>query len=190
MCRHLEPDSILFCRDLKPDNILLSWEDDDTEHGTPVLVKLADFGESLDCAAEGYEGFQMLFVRCGGEPSRGGAQAYLPPEVMNATAGTQRSQSFIDYSKSDVFSLGMVAHFLLSGRSAFDVQSSCDCSLGNYVELVASPSWIQELVRWRNTVRVLPHLNGMALTHCACRCGAWSTRCIKNGFRHNKHTIK
>jgi serine/threonine protein kinase len=99
-------------RDIKPDNILLKGvaSPDSGHRNAPLLVTLSDFGECLDLEEEEMVGFVMPF-RMRGTP-RGGAPAYLPPEVTSQTTGKGQS---IDYSKSDVFACGMVAHNLLSG---------------------------------------------------------------------------
>lgn len=49
--------------------------------GFPTLIKLADFGEALDCTDGEIEDFRMeLRYR---EIPRGGSPAYLPPEVRS-----------------------------------------------------------------------------------------------------------
>ena len=126
-------------RDFKPDNILVSWpiceEGKPLMDGTPVLVKVSDFGEALDCEAEDCDGFEMPFIRP--EPSRGGSPMYLPPEVSNATTGSIRAPKYIDYTKSDVFALGMVGHFMLSGGTIdpFTTDDARTYSHASYNEL-------------------------------------------------------
>ena len=70
-------------RDIKPDNILLGGATVGSAAGgrstLPLLVKLADFGEALDCVDAELDEFKMPFTKP--EPSRGGAPAYLAPEV-------------------------------------------------------------------------------------------------------------
>ena len=62
------------------------------------MAQLADFGECLECP----DGFVVPY----NQPiSKGGASAYLPPEILAATQGPT---SFLDYSKSDEFALGRV----------------------------------------------------------------------------------
>jgi serine/threonine protein kinase len=125
-------------RDLKPDNVLVECLADRRSSGgggaegsgggggaednisgasaesvpseTLALIKIADFGESLDCIAEQMDGFAMRYESC--HLPKGGAPAYLPPEVSNGTPGRG---VVLDYSKSDMFSCGMIAHNMLSG---------------------------------------------------------------------------
>lgn len=74
------------------------------------ICKLANFGASLDLQEGDFAGFQMEFRNR--KLSRGGSKAYLAPEVVLAKPGVGK---VIDYSKNDVFAVGMVAHNMLSG---------------------------------------------------------------------------
>jgi len=131
-------------RDLKPDNILLAGFSSDNAE-SPYVVKLADFGEALDCVTDGTGDLKMAYPNR--QTHRGGSAFYLPPEVMCARPGDGIS---IDYSKSDIFSVGMSAHFFLSGESRpFDADNSTSFSVDNYKHLPKCYSDnIQEIV-WR-----------------------------------------
>ena len=90
-------------RDIKPPNILLTCRG-----GVPDIVKLVDFGLV--------------------EPIQAGSQAHAPPDGV--VAGTplylprERIQqpSVVDV-RSDLYSLGAVGYFLLTGRPIFDVET-------------------------------------------------------------------
>ena len=90
-------------RDIKPPNILLTCRG-----GVPDIVKVVDFGLV--------------------EPIQAGSQAHAPPDGV--VAGTplylprERIQqpSVVDV-RSDLYSLGAVGYFLLTGRPIFDVET-------------------------------------------------------------------
>lgn len=82
-------------RDLKPENLLFR-KDGDWD------CVIADFGLSEFANIEKY-----LFVRCG-------TPGYVAPEVINIKDMTTKYSSICD-----LFSLGLIFHILLTGRSAF-----------------------------------------------------------------------
>ncbi|KAG5192375.1 kinase-like domain-containing protein [Tribonema minus] len=84
--------------DIKPENIIVN-DDDDSNGG--LTVKLADFGSAFRTRA--------------GVPRRKDyttTAAYSPPEVVSGAAAATEA--------ADVFSLGVVAYILLTGRHPFD----------------------------------------------------------------------
>ena len=84
-------------RDLKPDNIILKFKD------TPLnknLIKIVDFGLGTFQDVEEY-----LFKRCG-------TPGFVAPEVINAN----NDDPFLRFTpKSDVFSVGIIFFFMLTG---------------------------------------------------------------------------
>lgn len=82
-------------RDLKPENILLKSEDS-------VECVIADFGLAEYSKAEEY-----LFVRCG-------TPGYVAPEVINIKDMSTKYDPICD-----IFSLGLIFHLLLLGKSIF-----------------------------------------------------------------------
>ena len=112
---HLHTHEIVH-RDLKPDNVLLGGSGCGAAVFPPV-VKIADFGESLDLREDEFEDFLMDYRTR--HQSLGGAPMYLPPEVTKTKHG-KRAQ--VNYQKCDVFAVGMVAHQMLSGMTASPFQ--------------------------------------------------------------------
>lgn len=82
-------------RDLKPENILLRSRDS-------YDCVIADFGLAEFADADYY-----LFVRCG-------TPGYVAPEVINIRDMKTKYQP-----TCDIFSLGLIFHLLLFGRSVF-----------------------------------------------------------------------
>lgn len=88
-------------RDLKPDNIILKYKDVSIPENT---LKLVDFGLATYQNVEEY-----LFKRCG-------TPGFVAPEVINAKKGVN-----VHYStKCDVFSVGIIFFFMLTGKIPYD----------------------------------------------------------------------
>lgn len=88
-------------RDLKPDNIILKKKD------VPIkdnIVKLVDFGLATYQDLEEY-----LFKRCG-------TPGFVAPEVINAKKGVNVKYT----TKCDVFSVGIIFFFMLTGKIPYD----------------------------------------------------------------------
>lgn len=86
--------------DIKPENILLG--------GTPRVAQLADFGVARHFVVEDTVATHTRITR-----PQGGSSAYLSPEQLMRNESTPRS---------DLYSLGLVAYELLTGRLPFDLQ--------------------------------------------------------------------
>jgi serine/threonine protein kinase len=88
-------------RDLKPDNIILK------KKNVPIkenILKLVDFGLATYQDVDEY-----LFKRCG-------TPGFVAPEVINAKRGAN-----VHYStKCDVFSVGIIFFFMLTGKIPYD----------------------------------------------------------------------
>jgi serine/threonine protein kinase len=84
----------LIHRDLKPENLIF-------RNTTSNEIVIADYGLATWADAPEY-----IFVRCG-------TPGYVAPEIINSKA--RNGQDPI----SDVFSLGIIAHILATGRSPF-----------------------------------------------------------------------
>jgi serine/threonine protein kinase len=93
-------------RDLKPSNCLLHR----TEEGTRVLV--SDFGEA--------QGVDMVRKSTGAT----GTLAYCAPEVLQVDPSTGAFGNFT--YKSDIFSLGMIVHFMCFGKLPYKNSDSVE----------------------------------------------------------------
>ena len=91
-------------RDLKPENILV-WKFPSPGNqwfpGSPVHVKVADYGISKQITPQGIRGME-------------GTRPYLPPEVI--LHGGREAYS----TKLDVYGFGMFIYYLVSYRAPFD----------------------------------------------------------------------
>jgi len=82
-------------RDLKPENIIFR-----KENGHDLAI--CDFGLATHSQADKY-----LFVRCG-------TPGFVAPEIINIKDLSTKSETI-----SDVFSVGIIFHYLLLGCSVF-----------------------------------------------------------------------
>ena len=100
-------------RDLKPENIILKFEN------TPLkknMVKIVDFGLSTMINVDEY-----LFKRCG-------TPGFVAPEVINAD---KNDPNLRFSSKCDIFSLGIIFYFMLTGKIPYDGDSFSDVLQNN-----------------------------------------------------------
>jgi serine/threonine protein kinase len=100
-------------RDINPANVMVAGLPETPDagidvDGTPTMVKLGNFMESFDREGLRQKDFMMRFDTDETTP-RGGSHNLRPPEVANALPGTK-----IDFSKTDVFGVGMVALAMLT----------------------------------------------------------------------------
>ena len=115
------------------DNVLLQLD----TNGSPMFSILADFGIAVQLPNSSFRvPFQIAF-------ERGGAPFYLAPEIATAEPGLN---SELDYSKSDVFGLGLVLYHMLSGETpnAFGSANHSEFSDARYLDL---PECYDERVR-------------------------------------------
>lgn len=112
---HLARNGIVH-RDIKADNILVHIQTPDHDSppenkGPPdILVKLADFGHALK--PQDKENLLEPYVNEG--LPKGGASAYLAPEIETARPGSVAAPNSLNYSKNDVFAVGMMTHYILT----------------------------------------------------------------------------
>ena len=91
-------------RDLKPGNVIVTCQD-----GQRDLAKLLDFGLVRDLGEAGFDGRLTEVGQILGTP------AYMSPEQASGV-------STLD-ARSDIFSLGCVGYFALTGRPVFEGES-------------------------------------------------------------------
>ena len=101
-------------RDLKPDNIIFKYPE--TNDYSQNIVKLVDFGLSTFWDLDSY-----LFVRCG-------TPGFVAPEVINVN----KNNKSVKFSpKCDVFSVGIIFYFMLTGIIPYDGDSFKDVLRNN-----------------------------------------------------------
>ncbi|MGE3819015.1 MAG: serine/threonine-protein kinase, partial [Isosphaeraceae bacterium] len=88
--------------DLKPANVLL------TDDGRPLLL---DFNLAADLRRDGPDG----------RPGVGGTLPYMAPEHLRAFLGEDRRSGEVD-ARSDLYSLGVIAFEMLTGRPPFPIR--------------------------------------------------------------------
>jgi serine/threonine protein kinase len=106
-------------RDIKPANIMLN-----RRGGEPDVVKVLDFGlvVALDERRDGRDA----------ENSVSGTPLYMSPEAI-------QSPESVD-GRSDLYAVGAVGYFLLTGRTAFQAQSFSDLCREHLTSVPMSPS--------------------------------------------------
>lgn len=123
-------------RDLKPENIVLKYKGKPFRENT---IKIVDFGLSAFKDEEAH-----CFVKCG-------TPGYAAPEVINAV-----SDKFITYdTKCDIFSLGIIFFFMISGVMPYDGADFAEVLNNNkkgtinydIAELANQPSVVMDLLK-------------------------------------------
>jgi serine/threonine-protein kinase len=94
-------------RDLKPANLFLA-----ERPGQPSIVKVLDFGISKASRLDDAENNATSLTATG---TTLGSPTYMSPEQL-------RNSKRVD-ARSDIWSLGMILHRLIAGRSAFEAES-------------------------------------------------------------------
>lgn len=108
-------------RDFKPDNIMLracAKREDFSRlcDSTPIII---DFGEAYDAGV--VPNWQPLVADlCAGGQGVGGAAYYFPPEARPSL-----ERPWVNFDKSDVYSLGQVLWDLMTDRTTVEISSTC-----------------------------------------------------------------
>src|SRR5437899_8041836 len=115
----------LIHRDIKPSNILAC-----ERGGVYDVAKLLDFGLVKSLGSGGDS------VKLTGDGATAGSPAFMSPE--QARGGEQLD------ARSDIYSVGAVAYFLVTGQLPFDGQSALEMLHAHaYEPLVPSPEFIE-----------------------------------------------
>src|SRR5262249_43197229 len=157
----------LIHRDIKPSNILVGQRG-----GRHDVAQLLDFGL---VQAHGLKQDGQQLTQEGAIP---GTPAYMSPE--------QGAGSDLD-ARSDLYSLGAVAYFLLTGRPPFVRDSAVQTLAAHLGEPVVAPDRhrpdvpadLQAVVLRcleKNPARRVPHAGEVAQALAPCRCADHSTR--------------
>jgi len=117
---HLQKNNIVH-RDLKYDNIFLKKN---------LKLVLADFGCCFNFKENDINDFKIPY-QFDGIP-KGGCPSFLPPEIINTKFG---KNIFLDYSKSDIFSTGIVLYLMLSGKDKNEKENWPFDEKNNYIDL-------------------------------------------------------
>ena len=102
----------------------------DQANGAPLYAVVTDFGCATDLRADMTTPHNPKF-------DIGGAQLSLPPEIILSIPGFG-PENILDYSKSDIFGLGMICYHMLSGDSSaspFGTEDHRHFSAVRYVDL-------------------------------------------------------
>jgi serine/threonine-protein kinase len=110
----------LIHRDIKPANILLC-----ERGGTPDLAKVVDFGLVKNVTASGAAGVTLENVAVG-TPHYMAPEAFASPERMDA--------------RGDLYAVGAVAYFLLTGQVVFEGATAMDVFTHHLRSVPVAPS--------------------------------------------------
>jgi len=99
---HLRKHKIIH-RDIKPDNIFIN--ENTLELAIGDFGSLLNFAESMPDNTDFKIPYQFEFIK-------GGLISYLAPEIALARPG---KNSFLDYSKSDIYSVGLTLYLMFTG---------------------------------------------------------------------------
>jgi hypothetical protein len=173
----------LIHRDLKPSNIITC-----RRGGIDDVAKLLDFGLVLDRTPEG--DWEKLTQ----EGVLAGTPSYMSPEQA-------ANRETLD-ARSDIYSLGAVAYFLLSGRPPFVGKSSVEVLAAH---LHQPPQALQEIFPGfpadvenvvlccleKDSQRRFPDVAQLELALCGCRCAdAWTAARAGEWWANHKEALE
>ena len=111
--KYLHIDNKIIHRDLKLENIMLHYENEEDRLQKNILkakIKIIDFG----------------FARYNEGTSIIGSPMYMDPRILMKLIRVDNIKDFSYEQKADIYSLGVICYYLLTGNPLFDVQSMED----------------------------------------------------------------
>ena len=111
--KYLHVDNKIIHRDLKLENIMLHYENEEDRLQKNILkakIKIIDFG----------------FARYNEGTSVVGSPLYMDPRILMKLNRVDNKKDFLYDQKVDIYSLGIICYYLLTGNPLFDVQSMED----------------------------------------------------------------
>lgn len=161
-------------RDIKADNILVDIRTPTRDGPPEILVKIADFGHALK--PQDGQNLQEPYINEG--LPKGGASAFLAPEIESAQPGTVTAPKSLNYSKNDVFAVGMMAHTVLtnctgdvfcehhphySAQTYNKLPDGCPQEIADFVWAMVNPSFDERITTTDALARVDALLRGPEL---------------------------
>ena len=138
--KYLHVDNKIIHRDLKLENIMLHYENEEDRLQKNILkakIKIIDFG----------------FARYNEGTSVVGSPLYMDPRILMKLNRVDNKKDFLYDQKVDIYSLGIICYYLLTGNPLFDVQSMEDLVIATEKgEFQISSNLSKEIISFLNNM--------------------------------------